>query len=133
MTRCPAQYRRPGGHQPGDRIVECHLVDLHAGDHEEAGTGFAWSDPMPTACDLTDEQIRMSEIRDRLDAPHEMECGRDCWTLAHRDVPWLVGEVERLTEELDEARGEAERQADLVCRAQMTNAQQHDHAAGSAP
>src|ERR1051326_7186867 len=123
MTRCPAQYRRPGGHQPGDRIVECHLVDLHAGDHEEAGTGFAWSDPMPTACDLPDEQIRMSGIRDRLDAPPAMGWGRDGWRPDHREGPGRVGEVERLTEELDEARGEAERQADLVCRAQMTNAQ----------
>lgn len=44
---------------------------------------------------MTLEQI--AEIQERHDAPHGHECGKTCWTLAHEDVPALLGAVERLT------------------------------------
>lgn len=46
ITRlCTAQYERPGGRQPGDRIVECALPAGHHGEHEEADTEVRWSNP----------------------------------------------------------------------------------------
>lgn len=44
-TRCTAQYQRPGGREPGDRAVDCHLPAGHLGAHQEADTEFAWNDP----------------------------------------------------------------------------------------
>lgn len=41
---CTAQYERPGGRQPGDRIVRCHLQAGHPGEHEEDGTEVTWQD-----------------------------------------------------------------------------------------
>jgi len=44
---------------------------------------------------LSDE--RLAEIRERADSPHDaVSCGKDCWRLAHEDVPALLVEVERL-------------------------------------
>lgn len=43
-TRCPARYERPGGREPGDRIVACHLQAGHSGEHEEADTEVTWVD-----------------------------------------------------------------------------------------
>jgi len=35
VNRCSQQYVRPGGHQPGDRIVSCHRPRGHEGEHRE--------------------------------------------------------------------------------------------------
>jgi len=42
---CRAEYQRPGGRQHGDRIVRCHLLAGHSGEHMEANTGATWTDP----------------------------------------------------------------------------------------
>jgi hypothetical protein len=42
-TRCPVEYVRPGGRQPGDRIVKCQRSPGHVGPHEEAETGVTWT------------------------------------------------------------------------------------------
>lgn len=44
-TPCRAEYERPGGRQHGDRIVRCHLLAGHPGEHEEANTEVTWIDP----------------------------------------------------------------------------------------
>lgn len=55
---CPARYERPGGAQPGDRIVHCTLLEGHDGDHEETFTGSTWpatTAPQPKPRDLERE------------------------------------------------------------------------------
>jgi hypothetical protein len=43
----------------------------------------------------------IAEIQGRYDAPHDaLACGRDCWRLAHKDVPALLRDNARLREEL---------------------------------
>lgn len=45
---------------------------------------------------------RLTEIHERYDAPHNpVACRKECWYLAHEDVPALLAEVERLRRELD--------------------------------
>lgn len=41
--RCTAQYERPGGREPDDRVVRCHLQAGHPGPHEEADTEITWT------------------------------------------------------------------------------------------
>jgi len=48
---CGVEYTRPGGRQPGDRIVRCDLTRGHDGDHEETDTGSTWPG---CTCDLVD-------------------------------------------------------------------------------
>lgn len=54
-TRCPARYERPGGREPGDRIVACHLQAGHPGEHEEADTEVTWENDEPSG-DLPEGQ-----------------------------------------------------------------------------
>lgn len=46
---CRAQYQRPGGRQPGDRIVRCARPTGHDGAHEEPD-GAAWEDLPAEQC-----------------------------------------------------------------------------------
>jgi hypothetical protein len=39
---CHDEYHRPGGRQPGDRIVRCDLDLDHDCDHEETASGSTW-------------------------------------------------------------------------------------------
>ena len=97
---CGIQYRRPGGPQPGDRIVRCQLDAGHEGDHEEVDTGSKWPsgiadlvglDPNFTDGLSTDEYMRA------LRCGHYDEC--------------KAAEVERdrLAAELAQARADRER------------------------
>jgi hypothetical protein len=60
VTTCRAQYRPPGGHQRGDRIVDCHLPNGHPGEHEEADTETTWTD-LPTALGEIGAELTQAE------------------------------------------------------------------------
>jgi len=46
---CGDQYERPGGREPGDRIVECGKLAGHKGEHQEEDTEVAWPvEPRPS-------------------------------------------------------------------------------------
>lgn len=74
-TECRAQYQRPGGRQPGDRIVHCHLPAGHPGEHEEADTEVTWESPTPTVAEPTSGP-RAAQIQAALDVlrRHDVEC-----------------------------------------------------------
>ena len=59
---------------------------------------------------MTPEQL--AEIQGRHEAPHGHECGKTCWTLAHEDVPALLGAVESLVAAQERVRAEHPRRAD---------------------
>jgi hypothetical protein len=69
IRRCPARHQRPGGAQPGDRIVACHLPAGHHGDHEEADTEATWTDPTTRLCRRCGrpadvEQVEVTQLGD---------------------------------------------------------------------
>lgn len=85
--QCHVEYRRPGGRQPGDRIVRCQLAKWHEGDHEEIDSASTWPpsisdlvgmDPNFTG-GLSTEEYLVSQWCKRYEQCKEIEADREDW------------------------------------------------------